>query len=180
MRKVTLSCIKTSAITLCVCFAGMLGACDGVTSTFSPYLDQYSKAGSEGKTDLPDTIKAIVLVCDNQTDLNGKNPPNYRFGVEEYNELPDEMKADSPEEVNTIIRITEIHEVVGYYKLVDSNTKVSDAYAIRAYVTVINADTGIIWVKDRMFYNNPPEHVDVLARVPMDQIVDFIREASPG
>jgi hypothetical protein len=180
MRTLMKTYIKAIAFVIIFCFIGLFNACDDTTNAFSAYLEQYINAGSQGDTDLPDNIKAIVLICDNQTDLGGQNPPNYRFGLEEYNELPEDMRAETPEEVNTIIKITKMYDLVGYYTLEGDNSKTSDAYAIRAYVTVVNAETNIIWVKDQLFYNNPPEisiyGLDEFADVPMDAVVSFIQE----
>jgi HEAT repeat protein len=173
-----------AAIMFFICVIVSISACDGTMNAFSPYLNQYITAGTEGDTQLPEEIKAIVLVCDNQTGEGEQSPPNYRFGVSEYNKLPEEMRAETPEEVNTIIRITKMYDIVGNYVSESNGSTNTEAYAIRAYVTVINTQTGIIWVKDQMFYNDPPKKImeqgryqsAELAEVPMEAVVSFLRE----
>jgi hypothetical protein len=157
---------------------------DAPLKKFVPYLDQYISAGVAGETSLPGDMKAIVIVSDNQTELS--DPARYYLDIDEYKMLPKDMRAKTPDEVNTVIRISKLYDLIGNYVNPSDGSAGADAYAVRAYVTIVNLKTGIICARDRLFTNNPPanrylaESGKVFADVPMDEILRFMQESRQG
>jgi len=135
-------------------------------------LPEYLRAGLRSELDKPPYVKGKVIVID----INTRNIDGTYFA------LPEDLRARSPEEVETIVLLEWGKLKVGEYEPTKTNVLAVDALVLTCKASLIDKQRGLIVGESQFRGGDPPPRLDVgkanYGPKPTPQIINWLKSLS--